>query len=153
MNDDSYICHVIIPSKDHRKSKVFFERVFGWEIEKQPGTTSLGILPPSRKGVSAELNSKESTVVPSIHTSNIEAKLELIEKYGGKKLKPKTPIGRRGEHGFFALFLDPNGNRMCLYSEDRNREKPQKSREGMKTFGSMSSTGSNSTSHHLLLNV
>jgi len=117
MNDDSYICHIIIPSKNYQKSKVFFERVFGWKIEKQPETTSLDILPPSGKGVSAELNSKEAIVVPSIHTPNIEAKLKLIEKFGGKKLKGKTPIGKNAEHGFFALFLDPNGNKMCLYSK------------------------------------
>jgi len=117
MNDDNYICHIIIPSKNYQKSKVFFERVFRWKIEKRPETTSVDVLPPSGKGVSAELNSEEALVVPSIHTSNIDAKLKLIEKFGGKKLKDKTPIGENTEHGFFALFLDPNGNKMCLYSK------------------------------------
>jgi len=55
-------------------------------------------------------------VIPSIHTSNIEVKLKLIEKFGGKKLKDKTPINKDAEHGYYALFEDPEGNAMCLYS-------------------------------------
>jgi predicted enzyme related to lactoylglutathione lyase len=62
------------------------------------------------------LNSEEEFIVPSIYTSNIEAKLKLIEEYGGKVLKGKTPIGKNAEYGYFALFEDPDGNRICLYS-------------------------------------
>ncbi len=117
MNDKSYICHIVIPSKDYQSSKNFYERVFGWKVKEQPGTTSLDILPPSGKGITAELNSQEEVVVPSIYTSNIEAKLKLIEEYGGKRLKDKTPIGKEAEYGYYAIFEDPHGNKMCLYSE------------------------------------
>jgi len=115
--DENYFCHIIIPSKNYQKSKIFFKQVFGWKVEKQPGTSSLDVLPPSRKGPSAELNSEVEVVVPSIKTSNIEAKLKLIEKFGGKKVKDKTPVDKDAEHGYYALFEDPQGNRMCLYSE------------------------------------
>ncbi len=117
LNDKSYICHIVIPSKDYQSSKNFYERVFGWKVKEQPGTTSLDILPPSGKGITAELNSQEEVVVPSIYTSNIEAKLKLIEEYGGKRLKDKTPIGKEAEYGYYAIFEDPHGNKMCLYSE------------------------------------
>lgn len=117
MADDCYICHIVIPSKNSERSRVFFERVFGWKVEKQKGTASLDILPPSGKGISAELNPKETVVVPSIFTSNINEKLSNIEKYGGKRLKGRTPIGKKAEQGYFALFEDPDGNKMCLYSE------------------------------------
>lgn len=69
------------------------------------------------KALSAELNSEEEVVVPSIHTSNIEATLKRIKKFGGKILKTKTPVGKEAEFGCFAIFEDPNGNKMCLYSE------------------------------------
>jgi len=114
--DENYFCHIIIPSKNYQKSKIFFEKVFGWKVEKQPGTSFLDVLPPSRKGPSAELNSGVEVVVPSIKTSNIEAKLKLIEKFGGKKVKDKTPVDKDAEHGYYALFEDPQGNKMCLYS-------------------------------------
>lgn len=118
MNDESYICHIIIPSKHFQTAKNFYEKVFGWKVEQQPGTTSLDVLPPSGKGISAELNSEEQVVVPSISTSNIAAKLRLIEQFGGKILKNKTPIGKEAEYGHFAIFEDPDGNKMCLYSEE-----------------------------------
>jgi len=115
--DENYICHVIIPSKNYERSKTFFGNVFGWKVTEQPGTKSLDILPTSRKGPSAELNSEVEAVIPSIRTADMEAKLELIEKFGGKKLQGKAPIGRNAEHGYYALFEDPEGNRMCLYSD------------------------------------
>lgn len=33
---------------------------------------------------------------PTIYTRDIDAKLKLIEKFGGKKLKDKTSISARG---------------------------------------------------------
>ena len=117
MKNESYFCHIVIPSKDNQKSRKFYEKVFGWKVEPQPGTTSLDILPPSGKGISAELNPEENLVVPSIYASNIEGALRKIEKFGGKILKSKTPIGEQAEHGHFALFEDPSGNKISLYSE------------------------------------
>ena len=115
--DENYFCHIVIPSKNYQKSKIFFEKVFGWKVQKVPGSRSLDVLPPSKKGPSAELNSEEELIVPAIHTSNIEAKLKLIGEFGGKELKGKTPIGENAEYGYYALFEDPQGNRMDLYSE------------------------------------
>jgi len=114
--DENYFCHIIIPSKDHQRSRIFYEKVFGWKVKEQPGTSSMDILPPLGKGPSAELNSEAEVIVPSIRTSDIEAKLKLIESFGGRKLRDKTPIGKDAEHGYYALFADPYGNLMCLYS-------------------------------------
>ena len=115
--EENHISHVIIPSKNFQRSKIFFEEVFGWKLEEQPEKSSLDVLPLSRKGPSAELNSEVEVIIPSIKTSNIEAKLRLIEEFGGKKLKDKTPIDKDAEQGYYASFEDPQGNRMCLYSE------------------------------------
>ncbi len=117
MNEESYICHLVIPSRNYDASRKFYESVFGWRTQQQPGTTSIDILPPSEMGISAELNSEEDSIVPSIHVVDIDRTLELVEKHGGKKLGEKTPIGESGEYGHFALFEDPHGNRMVLYSE------------------------------------
>lgn len=117
MKDESYICHIVLPSKDLQKSSRFYREVFGWKVEPQPRTTSFDILSPSGKGISAELNLEEEVVVPSIHTSNIKSTLERIKQCGGKILKYETAIGNEGEYGYFALFEDPDGSKMCLYSE------------------------------------
>jgi predicted enzyme related to lactoylglutathione lyase len=117
MDNESYICHIVIPSKNHQKSKDFYKKVFGWGVQKQSSTTSWDVLPPSRKGISAELNLEEEVVVPSIFVYNIEEKLRLIKQFGGKKLKDRTPIGAKAEYGYNTLFKDPHGNKMCLYSD------------------------------------
>ncbi len=113
-----YFCHIVIPSRNYQQSRVFFEQVFGWQVQEVPGAGFLDILPPSGKGPSAELNSEEETLVPVIYTSDIKEKLELIEKFGGKLLKGKTAIGKDAEYGYYALFRDPQGNKMSLYSEE-----------------------------------
>jgi predicted enzyme related to lactoylglutathione lyase len=113
--DENYFCHIIIPTKDYSKSKVFFEKAFGWRVEAMPGTNTMDVLPPSGKGPSAELNSEEEVVMPSIHTSDIDRKLELIEEHGGKVLRRRAPIGEGTRYGYYALFEDPCGNRMTLY--------------------------------------
>ncbi len=115
--DDNYFCHIVIPSKNFRKSRTFFEEVFGWVVQEAPEAGVMDVLPPSGKGISAELNSKEEVIVPAIHTCDIEVKFKLIELYGGKILKGKSPIGADAQHGFYALFEDPHGNRMALFEE------------------------------------
>ena len=115
--EKNYFCHIVIPSKNYQKSKIFFEKIFGWKVQEVPRTNTLDVLPPSEKGPSAELNSEEDIIVPSISTSNIDTKLKLIEEFGGKTLEDKTPIGENAEYGHYALFEDPQGNKMCLYSE------------------------------------
>jgi len=117
MKGESYICHIVLPSKNLQESSRFYREVFGWKLEPQPGTRSLDLLPPSGKGISAELNIEEREVVPSIFASDIKAALERITQFGGKVVQGKTPIGEQAENGYFALFEDPNGNKMCLFSE------------------------------------
>lgn len=117
-SDENYFCHIVIPCRKFAESKLFFEKVFGWKVQEQPGTSCCwDILPSSGKGASAELNTKEEVVVPTIYTSNIDARLELVKYFGGKRLKDKTPIGENAKYGYYALFQDPHGNKMCLYSE------------------------------------
>lgn len=114
---EAHFCHIVIPSKDFRASKVFFEDVFRWEVQPATEGNSLGVLPRSKKRPSAELNSEEETIVPAIFTPDIESILRPIEEHGGKKLTGKTPVGQNAEHGYYALLEDPQGNRMCLCSD------------------------------------
>jgi len=45
---------------------------------------------------------------------DISPKLDEIKKAGGKVVQEKTEIG--GGYGFYAQFIDPNGNYMQIYS-------------------------------------
>lgn len=59
---------------------------------------------PSKDGVLVSLNVEE----------NLDKALGLVEKMGGSVVQGKTKIEAEGR-GYFALFLDSEGNRMGLY--------------------------------------
>jgi len=47
--------------------------------------------------------------------ADLSHRLERVVAQGGSVIMPKTPI-KDGECGYFALFLDSEGNRIGLYS-------------------------------------
>jgi len=50
-----------------------------------------------------------------IECEDIPAKMAQIIAAGGKQVKEKTEIG--GDMGFYASFLDVNGNRLSIWSK------------------------------------
>lgn len=57
--------------------------------------------------------SKEGTLIYLACGPDLSVALGRVEKAGGKILIPKTDIG---ENGFFAVFVDTEGNKMALHS-------------------------------------
>ena len=114
---EDYFCRIVIPSKGFQAWKVFFEEVFGWEVQPADEGNSMDVLPPSKKRPSAELNSEEDTIVLAIFAPDIESRLRLIKEHGGKKVTDKTPAGQNAGNVYCALFENPQGNRMCLCSD------------------------------------
>jgi predicted enzyme related to lactoylglutathione lyase len=111
------ICHVDIPSKDLAASGEFYSSVFGWEIS--PMMDSYSLWKPqdgnAGGGFSVPDTGQPSSVLPYIQVDDIEATLGQISGKGGSTAVPKTEIG--GGHGFFAVFIDPAGNSMGLWSQ------------------------------------
>ena len=118
----SYVSIFEIPATDISRAIEFYQAILDISIEKMeiPGM-EMGILPyedqmvtgvitkgegyqPSADGVTIYLNAGE----------NLQVTLDKVEKNGGKILIPKTP--HADESGYFALFLDSEGNKMGLHS-------------------------------------
>lgn len=114
-----------IPSCDFHRAVDFYQRVFGVELsvvecdaekmaffsdgpDKAPwGAVSYGEgFLPSSDGVLIHLIVRD-----------IDATLEAVGKNGGKIIRKKTKIECEGM-GFFALFLDSEGNRLGLHSQE-----------------------------------
>ena len=51
-----------------------------------------------------------------IHVENIDQSMEQIMANGGTQVMPKTKIS--DEHGSFALFLDPSGTCVGIWSQE-----------------------------------
>lgn len=108
-----------IPVKDLDRGIKFYSDALGQNVSKQTfeGTT-FGLLPGPHEGVSGclILNARPSTDGPIIYLNcdkRLDAAIATVEKNGGKILEPKHQIG---PHGFRAIVLDSEGNRVALHS-------------------------------------
>lgn len=114
---------VEIPVKNFDKAKLFYETIFGADMQLMeamgmksaffPAELETGGIggciiqgegyEPSSKGSLIYLNGGDDLSVP----------LSKVEAAGGKILLPKTAIG---QNGFMAHFTDPEGNKVGLHS-------------------------------------
>ena len=119
---NSYISMFEIPATDITRATDFYQSILDITIEKMGmPEMQMGILPyegqmvtgviikadgykPSADGVTFYLNAGD----------NLQTTLDKVEKNGGKIISPKTP--HADGNGFFAIFLDSEGNKMGLNS-------------------------------------
>ncbi|WP_416865445.1 MAG: VOC family protein [Imperialibacter sp.] len=118
----SFVSIFEIPATDLSRAVDFYQAIFSIEIEKMdmPGM-QMGIWPyegqmvvgvivqgegfqPSADGVTIYLNGGD----------DLQIVLDKVEKHGGKVMVGKTP--HADESGYFAMFLDSEGNRLGLHS-------------------------------------
>lgn len=119
---NSFISLFEIPATDISRAVNFYQAILDIHIEQMemPGM-EMGIFPyenqtvtgvimkgegyqPSADGVTIYLNGGD----------NLQVILDKVEKNGGKIIVPK--IAHADESGFFALFLDTEGNKLGLNS-------------------------------------
>ncbi|GET45610.1 VOC family protein [Capnocytophaga felis] len=114
---------VEIPVIDFERAVTFYSSVLGVNIEKiDMDGTLMGIFLSDEESTNVCLIKDENaqpsangTMVYFNTEADLQPVLERIEPNGGKILLPKTEISL--EMGFFALFLDTEGNKIGLHSE------------------------------------
>lgn len=114
------IAHLELSAVDPAAASRFYADLFGWKIshnEKHDyyifegeGGPRGGFVKPDGK------QHKAGDVVVYIGTDDIDATLKRVESLGGKVLLPKTEIPGVA---WYALFADPTGNRLGLYTRMR----------------------------------
>jgi predicted enzyme related to lactoylglutathione lyase len=112
---------VDIPVSDLDRAVRFYSAVLGGEVQKQeyPGMT-IGLLPGYDSDVSGCLFTKADEV-PSASglliylnaQGRLDEAIAVVEPNGGKVLQPRHQIG---PHGYRAVILDSEGNRVALHS-------------------------------------
>lgn len=112
---DGMICHIEIPAPDLDKAFSFYSNVFGWKTSRAEGMNyaffTVGEL---GGGFDPEMPVVEGGLNLVLKADDIPAKLREIEAAGGTLVKEKTEIP--DGHGYYALFKDPNGNRLGIWS-------------------------------------
>jgi predicted enzyme related to lactoylglutathione lyase len=113
------IVHVEIPVKDPDTDGQFYNTLFGWEIHPMPemGYTTFTT---GNGGPGGGLPKIDGDMVkpnePLVHvgTHSINETLAKAETLGASVVVPKTEIPGMG---WFAVFVDPSGNRIGVYED------------------------------------
>ena len=112
-----------LPVTDMQRAKSFYQNVLQANFKDENiDSMQMAIFIAEQGAVSGMLvlgeqyqPSQSGAVVYFNGGEDLSAPLEKALKHGGNIVVPKTPI-HDGECGYFALFLDSEGNRVGLYS-------------------------------------
>lgn len=110
-----------ITTTDLERAKTFYANVFSLEFQliEMPDSKMYMFGDTDKIGSagslvqSGEVKPGTNGTVVYFACEDVSKELSLVEKEGGKILLPKTDIG---DFGFYAQFLDTEGNRMGLHS-------------------------------------
>ncbi len=111
-----------IPVTDFARAKAFYETLLGIRIEPMAmGATMMGLLSTDPEAVGGAivqgegcLPSQAGTIVYLNGGDDLGPLLARVAQAGGEVVVPKTEIG--GGFGFFAHFVDSEGNKVGLHS-------------------------------------
>ncbi len=111
-----------IPVADFDRARTFYEAILDRAIEPlEMGPMRMGMLSTDPNIVSGALvsgedaaPSRDGTVIYLNGGDDLAVMLDRVVPAGGSVIVPKTEIGN--DFGFFAHFLDTEGNRIGLHS-------------------------------------
>ena len=117
---DHPIVHIEIPATNTSAAGKFYNEVFGWKIEadqmynyvqfQSEGGPGGGFVDVAGE---APIHYKPDSLLVYLASDDIDATLAVIEAHGGKTVLPKTEIPHVG---WWAVFTDPSGNRLALFT-------------------------------------
>ncbi|PST83800.1 VOC family protein [Pedobacter yulinensis] len=119
---NNLISIVEIPVTDFSRALKFYGSVLDVTIETTDMSgTQMGVVPAAEGAVNLILvkgpdynPSATGAIIYLQAGADLQPVLRKVEAAGGKVMLPKTEISP--EMGFFALFTDPEGNRLGLHS-------------------------------------
>lgn len=114
------IVHWEIAVKDGAKAKEFYSKLFGWKIGEpaMPAMMNYREVDTGGEGLNGGIFQPEGDV-PNyvtiyVQVDNLQACLDKVQALGGRAIVPPTPIP---EMGAFAMFMDPEGNVLGIWSK------------------------------------
>ncbi len=114
---------VEVPTVDLKRAIGFYQSILGVKLEEMDmGGTRMGIFPSEDGAVSLVLVNGEGYTPSGDGTTayletgdDLQSVLSKVAPSGGQVIVPKTEISP--EMGFFALFIDTEGNKIGLHSD------------------------------------
>lgn len=114
------ISWVEIPATNINRAAKFYSAVMDLKLEVLDfGPEKMACFPNGEGAISVAPDfkpSKDGVIVSFFVDGDMDAVLEKVWNSGGKVAKPKTKIEAEGR-GYFALFIDSEGNQLGLHSD------------------------------------
>ena len=127
------VTHFEIPADNVARAKKFYEKTFGWGIEKfeMPGgdywiirTTEMDKnMRPTSPGINGGLMKRKMPEQPFmnyISVASIDEMCKTVKANGGMVVLPKQEIGKG--MGWIAAFKDTEGNIVGLHEEGKKQK-------------------------------
>lgn len=114
------IAWIEIPATDFKKTVEFYQKILSIKMKvHENGNEKMAFLPDDVGAISQAqgFRPSEDGVLVSLNAgAKFDKMLADISNYGGSVVQPKTKIEAK-DRGYFALFKDPEGNRLGLYGQ------------------------------------
>lgn len=111
-----------IPAVNFQQAVNFYNQIYGIEMEQNfDGNYAMAFF-PAKEGIGGAIvagpGSTPSDTGPLLYLNggkDLNSILKKVEKAGGRVVMPKTLINE--ESGYFAIFIDSEGNKLALHSK------------------------------------
>ena len=119
----SRVIHFEIPAADPERAAAFYQKAFGWQIQKWPGPMEYWMVSTGADGcpgINGGLLKKNSQVIGTTNTIGVESvdkAVDAVKAAGGKLMMPKTAIPTVG---YFAYLEDTEGNLFGVMQSDKD---------------------------------
>jgi len=105
------LCYLQIPAANGTRAAVFYQAVFGWDIEEHaPDFEAPGLI---GQWVEGRPPVRDAGPMIWLHVTDMDATLKQVTAHGGKILEPSSPDG---PDRTLATIVDPEGNPIGLAS-------------------------------------
>jgi predicted enzyme related to lactoylglutathione lyase len=107
-------------STDAERAQKFYGELFDWQVSADPALGGYALVDTGAGddaiggGIGASSAPGDTGIKIYIKVDDLDAYLARAEALGGKRLVPPTPLP--GDFGTIAVFADPDGNQVGLWS-------------------------------------
>ena len=112
-----------IPADDVGRAKSFYNSLFGWRIEKMPGSMEYWHLDTGGEdaspdgGLMKRQAPQQQGITNYISVPSVDQFAAKVQKLGGKVCMPKMAVPQMG---YFAICQDPENNTFALWEKNEN---------------------------------
>ncbi len=116
------IVHFEIPANDTDRAIEFYSGLFGWKIQKTPGSTDYWMIETVNEkgetGLAGGLMSRQhpqQQITNYVAVASVDEYSKKVSKLGGTIIMPRTAVPG---FGYYAICLDTESNSFAIWEHD-----------------------------------